>query len=263
MAENDWGGDYSFLIQSIESHISENIPNQALSPNTNNIINYDDNTTTNYKKRKSIDTPSSITSLNINKYSNESASKFRSSIQIDEILLENEQLQDQLKHIKSEFNINKQELIRQIRFLEEQNQINKKESSERLEKYYDEKKKWTIKQRDYELQIKKLTPTNNNVSTTTDKLLTASKSINITSDSNIITQKLKYLENELIKQGNDMKHNINEKIELENKYYLLEQEHKLLQSSIRTYYILLYYYIYMIDYPYTAIYYLVNLCYYI
>jgi hypothetical protein len=144
----------------------------------------------------------------------------------------------------------KQEFIRQIRFLEEQNKILKKESSDRLEKYYEEKKGWQVKYREMEINMKKLSAGQSNTSivassSSSSSTLSIKRNDNINNNNNnnnitttshdniIINEQLKLLEKELRKTTVEAKNNLNAKIELESKLYQTEQELKILQSSNR------------------------------
>ena len=279
MAQSDWANNYSFLLQDIENHINDNLIDKRFSSNNGSScstskktnITDDDNVfespvneniysdNVNNKKRKSINESNVIASIttNINtsyssgsssKSSNvlESGSKLRSLLKTDELIIENEQLHDELTHTKSESIIMKQEFIRQIRFLEEQNKILKKESSDRLEKYYEEKKGWQVKYREMEMNMKKLSSNTSIVASSSSSSSSSStlsikrndnnnnNNITTTSHDNIIiNEQLKLLEKELRKTTIEAKSNLNAKIELESKLYQTEQELKILQSSNR------------------------------
>jgi len=278
MAQSDWANNYSFLLQDIENHINDNLTDKRFSSNSgsgyttskktnrtgddkffespvnenfnNDIINnYSDNV--NNKKRKSINENNVIASITtIMNTSYSSGSKLRSLLKTDELIIENEQLHDELTHTKSESIIMKQEFIRQIRFLEEQNKILKKESSDRLEKYYEEKKGWQVKYREMEMNMKKLSAGQSNTlivassSSSSSSTLSIKRNDNINNNNNnnitttshdniIINEQLKLLEKELRKTTVEAKSNLNAKIELESKLYQTEQELKILQSSNR------------------------------
>ena len=142
-----WGGDYSLLLQSIEGRISENINGDT---STNGSPSADYSSAVKRRRESGGATPGADYLLN-------SAKKLRSAMELDEVLLENEQLKDQLQRLKSDHQIAREEQIRQIKFLDERCSSFKKESADRLEKYYEEKKKWQTKQRETESLLKKAT----------------------------------------------------------------------------------------------------------
>ena len=77
-----------------------------------------------------------------------SIKSMRSTAEIDELRLENEQLQDEVRDARGELERCKERHARQITFLEEENEKMKKATSDVKERYYEEKKKWQAKYRE-------------------------------------------------------------------------------------------------------------------
>ena len=77
-----------------------------------------------------------------------SVKSLKSAADLDELKLANEQLQDELRSVRDDFNRAKEKHARQIEFLEEENENMKKATSEAKERYYEEKKKWQAKIRE-------------------------------------------------------------------------------------------------------------------
>lgn len=74
---------------------------------------------------------------------------------VDVLKLKNEQLNDRLKITIDEHSREKERLLRQVEFLDEENSKLRKSEEEKRERYYDEKKKWMQKQRSLEKELEK------------------------------------------------------------------------------------------------------------
>jgi hypothetical protein len=229
----DWvgGGEYSFLMHQIENKISENLPVGATgsssstmeTPNKSTDIGLDEllmsNDPTSAKKRKfgTIDTLSS-------------AAKLRSLAELDELTIQNEQLQEQIDRIKSESKITREEMVRQIKFLDEKCTSLKKESQDRLDKYYEEKKKWQTKHRELQQQLEQQKPLN--TSLTTAASVSSSAPSTGRAQQDLILQKLSGLEQELEAKVREAQVNMRGKLDAESRLYAAEQEIKQLRSTL-------------------------------
>ena len=77
-----------------------------------------------------------------------SIKSLRSTAELDELKLQNEQLQDEVREARGELDRAKERHARQITFLEEENDKMKKSVTDAKERYYEEKKKWQAKYRE-------------------------------------------------------------------------------------------------------------------
>ncbi len=77
-----------------------------------------------------------------------SIKSLRSTAELDELKLQNEQLQDEVREARGELDRAKERHARQITFLEEENDKMKKLVTDAKERYYEEKKKWQAKYRE-------------------------------------------------------------------------------------------------------------------
>ena len=216
-----WGGDYSFLLQSIEGRISDNIVNKSIdvSPLSSGIETA--------KRRRSLEfnSPSSDNHL----FS--SAKKLRSLAELDELQIQNEQLRDSLERLKNDNQIARDEHIRQIKFLDERCSSLKKESTERLEKYYEEKKKWQSKHRELEQQLKRAQEkgTENNITQTSS----ATSSAHLHGQNNdIILQKLRSLELDLSAKVAESRENMKHRLEAESQLLEVQVELRQLKGMV-------------------------------
>jgi len=71
----------------------------------------------------------------------------RIEAEMDELRLENEQARDELAAVRDEFERLKEKSARQLGFLESENGQLKRAAAEKIERYYEEKKKWQAKLR--------------------------------------------------------------------------------------------------------------------
>jgi hypothetical protein len=215
---DSWGGDYSFLLQSIEGRISENIVNKT--PSAVNRTALDESAS----KRRWSDFQSPANDISMS-----SAKKLKSFAEIDELMIVNEQLRDNVARLESEREIAKQEHLRQLKFLDDRCTALKKESADRLEKYYEEKKKWQSKHRELEQQVKKLSSA---------PQAAAPQSSNVTSNSlnsarnEEITQRLQLLERELTTKITESRENLKGRLDAESKLFEYETELRSLRSSV-------------------------------
>ena len=216
-SSDGFGGDYSFLLQSIEEKISENMKGGEASglfgspmPEYSSAV----------KRRRESGAPTPSMDYNFG-----SAKKLRSMMEMDEVVLENEQLKDQLQRLKSESQIAREEQIRQIKFLDERCTSFKKESAERLEKYYEEKKKWQSKQRETELLLKKAME---KASTPAPPAPTGASS---NANNDLIAQKLRTLEKDLMAKVSEAKSAMQDKLTLEAQLYEANLELKELRAA--------------------------------
>jgi len=220
MSSDGWGGDYSFLLQSIEGKISENMSKKSPEPNATPVTSAREDSTT---KRRWSDFQSPGGDLTIT-----SSKKLKSLLEMDELVLENEQLRDNLARLKSEQQIAREEHIRQIKFLDERCTSLKKESTERLEKYYEEKKKWQSKHRELEIQLKKVSasapafPAASTMSTPSTK---------INNGNDEIAQRLRALEVDLHAKVRESLENLKGRQEAESKLFEMETELRTFRSS--------------------------------
>lgn len=218
-SSDGWGGDYSFLLQSIEGQISGTIPSQ--SPAVSRFSLGDESVS---KRRwselqTSVDMPMS------------SAKKMRSFAELDELTIKNEQLQDSLAKLKSEQQITKDEHIRQLKFLDERCTSLKKESSERLEKYYEEKKKWQSKHRELEAQLKKALEKGGAGGSSTQPPAAASASA-VSQANDEILHRLRAMESELATTMQESRENMKAKLTAESKLFEVATELSQLRSSL-------------------------------
>ncbi|KAJ1426629.1 mitotic checkpoint protein-domain-containing protein [Ochromonadaceae sp. CCMP2298] len=212
----EYGEDYSFLLQSLEAQISENIPAEQneLSVTSPYL------SSSSVKRRR---TGENFSPEADNMFS--SASKMRSQAVVDELTLENERLRDQLERGKSEFQASKEELVRQVKFYEEKSSKLKRESQERLDKYYEEKKKWAAKQRELEGQLKKATEKPAAPSAS------SSQAAGLSRVQEEVAGRLKVLEGELSSKVAEARANMTAKLRLESKLFEAEQELRQLRST--------------------------------
>ncbi len=87
---------------------------------------------------------------------------------VDVLKLKNEQLIDRLKIISDEHSREKERLVRQVEFLDEENSKLRKSEEEKRERYYDEKKKWMQKQRSLEKELEKASKATSKLSSAGD-----------------------------------------------------------------------------------------------
>ncbi len=146
-------------------------------------------------------------------------------MEMDEVVLENEQLKDQLQRLKTESQIAREEQIRQIKFLDERCTSFKKESAERLEKYYEEKKKWQSKQRETELLLKKA------VEKAATPALPVPTGASSSANNDLIEQKLRTLEKDLMSKVSEAKSAMQDKLTLETQLYEANLELKELRAA--------------------------------
>jgi mitotic spindle assembly checkpoint protein MAD1 len=226
----DWGGgggDYSFLISSIEGTISSSLPSDTSPIRNGNHDSFSSlNTPTNLKRsRLSIDSAdfSNISHRSFNAGYGESLT---SLAECDELKIVNEQLVEQLASCKTEHKISKDKLLRQLNYLEEQNTRYKADSESRLEKFFEEKKKWQLKIRELEHQNKQSGSIPTSTVSTTSKSAT-----HATLESNtIISTKLKQLEKDVMSKSRELRDKTLETIELQNTVETLQQELRLNQA---------------------------------
>eukprot|EP00603_Paraphysomonas_imperforata_P004455 CAMPEP_0114419764 /NCGR_PEP_ID=MMETSP0103-20121206/4203_1 /TAXON_ID=37642 ORGANISM="Paraphysomonas imperforata, Strain PA2" /NCGR_SAMPLE_ID=MMETSP0103 /ASSEMBLY_ACC=CAM_ASM_000201 /LENGTH=770 /DNA_ID=CAMNT_0001588209 /DNA_START=17 /DNA_END=2329 /DNA_ORIENTATION=- len=83
--------------------------------------------------------------------------KMQIELELDDVKLKNEELQDKLKAQRDGFNRDKEKYLRQLQFLESENESAKKNLALRTEKYYDTKKKLQAFVRASDAEKKKLT----------------------------------------------------------------------------------------------------------
>lgn len=137
--------DYSFLINSVQE----------------NILKGPDSSVNKRKRPLSVDLdesigdhpPASGSSLSLN---TRSSANIKLAAEIEELKLLNSQLTDQVQSYKKEHVILKDQAVRQLQFLEEQNKRLRSERDEKSQRYHDEKKKWQEKNRELESQVKLL-----------------------------------------------------------------------------------------------------------
>ena len=93
----------------------------------------------------------------------------RSTADMDELKLQNEQLQDEAREARGELERAKERHTRQIAFLEEENDKIKKSMTDMKERYYEEKKKWQAKYREATKTASNLSMSFSSPPTTTKK----------------------------------------------------------------------------------------------
>eukprot|EP01039_Chlorochromonas_danica_P008499 gene8499-9369_t len=190
---------------------------------TNNTITTTRNNNTN--------TNNSSTVTSSKKYD---SSSMKLKVEIDELKLTNEQLRDQLKTYKYEHEFFKEQTVRQLTYIEEQNQRLKHESEGRLAKYYEEKKKWQGKVRELESQLAVSKASATSATSTASARQVRREEEEEDEDDNEkegLKVKILDLEKRLSEEGRRC-HEVNKvKLELENRTFQLEKEVSLWRTA--------------------------------
>lgn len=155
----DWGEDYSLLLRGIEGRLSEHINSSPVLDKSLSFSSNVHNTSDSSQKRQrlslSSENPDDTDYLKSGNYM-QSADRMKLTVQIDETRLLNEQLRDKLKGSVDEFGRYKEKTIKQLTFMETENNQLKREAADHLDRYYDEKKKWQSRIRAVESEISTL-----------------------------------------------------------------------------------------------------------
>jgi hypothetical protein len=142
------GIGYSMLLRGIEGDISGVIQSPSVADN-NSFSLYDDSAS----KRRRLSMSNSSFDMNTETVKYSDIAKLTS--QKDELKIENEQLKDGLRRIKDSHEREKENFVRQLHFLNEENSKLRHSEKDISEKYFEEKKKWMQQQRALEKQIDK------------------------------------------------------------------------------------------------------------
>ena len=162
-----------------------------------------------------------------------SSSMKRMEAERDEMKIKNELANDKLQEMANELEFVKGKFMRQISFLDSENSNLRKESEARLQKYYDEKKKWQTSVRELHQQHEKKESAAAKAAAAAALASTKSSSGSSKSESEEskkMTVKLKDLERLINQKSAEARINADSKIIAESKLYEAEQELKVLRS---------------------------------
>jgi hypothetical protein len=128
---SDWGGDYSMILHNIEDNLDYHITHRKRPRGGKDDV---DLTVSSSGEPHDLDTSMSFSVVN-------SSSSMRLNLQIDELKLQIEELNEKLRLVKDDQMREKEKMIRQLQFLENDNTLLKNEIETKNEKYYALKKK--------------------------------------------------------------------------------------------------------------------------
>lgn len=177
----DWGDDYSLLLRGIEGRLSEHINSSPLLDKSLSLSSNIHNTSDSNQKRQRLSISSQSPddqNYSTNRDYNQSADRMKLTVQIDETRLLNEQLRDKLKGLADEFGRYKEKTVKQLTFVENENTQMKREATDHLDRYYDEKKKWQSRIRAVESELNTLSRRGTSMNFILLKALSVRKTLN-------------------------------------------------------------------------------------
>lgn len=222
----DWGGgggDYSFLMDSIEGTITSKSGGYLASSPAGGT------------KRSSAATPGSLkrTRLSIDDrdlMDDADTATYTGSLKLqahnDELRILNDKLTEDLINSKADFAAVKDKMIKQLTFVEEANSRLKKESEMKSDKYYDEKKKWQAKIREFETQLKQQ---QQNASSSIESRISTLASNAANNDADI-TSRIRGLEREVMTKTRESREAAITINNMESEIFQLKQEAKLFHT---------------------------------
>lgn len=146
-----WTSDYSFVLNSIDGNLdSAGTVKKAVDPvvSTPSSMESVGESTATKRKRLSEILDDSSDLIARKRPDGGAVSSLKHKAEMDELRLTNDQLRDQLRTYKYQHELFKEQTIRQLKAIEEQNARLKIENEARVSKYYEEKKKWQARLRD-------------------------------------------------------------------------------------------------------------------
>jgi chromosome segregation ATPase len=144
------GNDYSMILHAVEDNIADVIDVSDSDDNDNGNSGNEDGSSDDEGNRSSGDERSQCQSVMT------TSGTMQMEFQLDDLKLKNEELRDQLQAQKDSFKRDKDKYLRQLQFLESENEVAKKDLAARTDKYYDTKKKLQTVVRAAEAEKKKL-----------------------------------------------------------------------------------------------------------
>lgn len=218
--------DYSLLMHNIEERIGSARANEGFANSSIDISPRGSN-----RKRNISHVPFSTDSSppleafskKIATSSSYSTTKaMRAEAEIDELRLENERLKDELSSAQDEFTRFKEKAARQLTYLESENVQLKKTATEKVARYYEEKKQWQAK-----LRAAEAASAASSASNASSSLLlpaTAAPALNTKASEDKWKQKLEELEKSVVSKSEEARAMAVANAELEHKFKQLEQQ---------------------------------------